>query len=46
VKDRKEMNPDGRENGEELGRLEGGKIISKVYYVKNESISINKTQTE
>lgn len=36
------MNLDGRENGEEFGRLEGGKIISKVYYVKNEFILINK----
>lgn len=34
MRDRKRINPDGRGGGKELGGVEGGKTIIRVYFVR------------
>ena len=38
MKDRKGVDLDGRGGGEELGGVEGGEIIIKIYYIRTKSI--------
>lgn len=37
-RDRKEMDPEGIKGGEELGVMEGGEAIFRIYFMRKESI--------
>jgi hypothetical protein len=44
VKNRKRVDREGREDGEDVGRVEGGEKVFILYYVRKESV-LNKMET-
>lgn len=40
MSDRKGVDPSGRESGEELSGIEGEETITRIYYVRKDSIFI------
>lgn len=41
MRDRTEVDPDGRKNGEKLGRIEEEETVIRIYYVRKNLFSIN-----
>lgn len=44
MRDRKRIDPDGRGGGKELGEVEGGKTIIRVYFVRRKKSILNKRE--